>query len=205
MAAARAKTNSSDAISVKALEKREINVAIKGTAALIVHRWSDKAREQMLDKQMGATRQKKAPKDPVADYEASMYRLPDGSYGFPATAFKSATIGAARNFEDVTMTRLRTAIFVFGEGPEALVKIEGAPEPREDMVRISMGTADIRHRAMFPDWTATLKIRFLPAVLTEETVLALIDAGGMGGVGEWRPSKADTGLFGTYEITGVSS
>ena len=70
------------------------------------------------------------------------------------------------------------------------------------MVRVGMGTADIRFRAMFPDWDATLTIRYFPSILTEDSVLALIDASGAGGIGEWRPSKAKTGLFGTYEVTG---
>ena len=69
-------------------------------------------------------------------------------------------------------------------------------------MRIGMGTANLRHRAMFPEWKAILPITFLPSHVSRETVLALVDAAGMGGVGEWRPSapKSSTGTFGQFTL-----
>lgn len=187
-------------IYISKLERKQAIVSVKGTAPLIVHRFDEKAKRQMLEKQMGATRMKKEPKDPQADYERSLHRLPDGSAGFPATGFKAATIGAARYFDGVKMTELRRALFFTGEGEDQLVKIEGEHHMREDMVRISMGTADLRYRAQFDDWSATLKIWYMPSMLSLESLINLVDAGGSGGIGEWRPSKSDSGLFGTYEV-----
>jgi hypothetical protein len=37
-------------------------------------------------------------------------------------------------------------------------------------------------------------------MLSAESVIAIVDAAGLGGVGEWRPSKAKTGLYGTFEV-----
>ena len=76
------------------LEKKTISVHMKGTAPLIVHKWSEKARQQMLDQQMGKAKARRSRKTP-SPIESS-YRLPDESYGFPATGFKSAIVGAAR-------------------------------------------------------------------------------------------------------------
>ena len=41
------------------------------------------------------------------------------------------------------------------------------PDPimREDMVRVGMGTADIRYRAEFRDWSALLRISSYPDLI----------------------------------------
>ena len=64
------------------------------------------------------------------------------------------------------------------------------------------GVADLRYRYSFFPWSADLRIRFLPSVLTQDSVLALLDAAGYGGVGDWRPSapKSATGTFGQFEV-----
>jgi hypothetical protein len=189
-------------IQLARLESKTISLMVKGTAPLIVHKWAEKAMNEMLAKQMG----KKSPKefkDPQAQFESSLYRLPDGSHGFPVVAFKAATVGAARYFKGITMVQLSQGLRFHGEGPDQLAPITGEVVLREDMVKVGSGlnkVADIRYRGMFPDWTARLSISFLPSQITLDSVIAVVDAGGMGGIGEWRPEKAKTGTFGTYEV-----
>lgn len=192
------------AIQLVPLRINTMEVEIEGITPLIVHRWSEKAKKQMLDQQTGKTRMKKAPKDPNADYQSARYVLPDGRDAFPAVAFKAAMIGAARHFEGVTMTSLKAALFVEGIGPEQLVPIDGKPEMREDTVRIGMGTADLRYRPIYFPWSAKLTVRFVQSSITAESVIALVDAGGLGGVGEWRPSapKSYTGSYGQFRVKG---
>ena len=71
---------------------------------------------------------------------------------------------------------------------------------REDMVRVGMGTADIRYRAEYTNWQAVLRVQFMPNIIDLGSIVALIDAGGSNGVGEWRPEK--NGSFGTYQVIG---
>jgi hypothetical protein len=186
-------------IQLQRVERSTMLLRVVGLTPLIVHRFDEKAKQMMLDAQQGKKKTKTS-KDPQADYERSLYRLPDGQYGFPATGFKAATVDAARYFQGVRMTELRQALLFHGEGPDQLVAIEGTPVMREDTVRVGMGTADLRYRAMFEKWSATLKITYVPSLLSEESVITLVDAGGTGGIGEWRPSKAKTGSYGTYEV-----
>lgn len=175
-------------------------VTVKGITPLICNRFDEKAKQMMLDAQQGKKNPKEH-KDPQACFERSLYRMPDHGYGFPATAFKAATVDAARYFSGVKMTELRQALLFHGVGPDQLVRIEGSePVMREDTVRVGMGTADLRYRGMFMDWTATLTITYVPSLLDLGSVVTLVDAGGTGGVGEWRPGKAKTGSFGTYEV-----
>lgn len=189
-------------IQLQRIERATIIVPIVGTAPLIVHRFDEKAKEMMLQAQQTKTRAKKEPKNPVECYERSMYRLPDGGHGFPAVGFKAAMVDAARLFDGVKMTELRAALHVKGEGAEQLVRLRSATEPRmrEDTVRVGMGTADLRYRAEYTDWEAELMVHYIPSMISTASVIAIVDAAGMGGVGEWRPSKAKTGIYGTFEV-----
>jgi hypothetical protein len=196
----------STAITLGRIKREVVEIPIKGTAPLIVHRWSEKAKEMMLSAQQGKKTPKQA-KDPQADYEASMYRFADGGHGFPVMAFKSATVkGGGRVFgKAVKMTELRQVFTFVADGlgldGTQLARISGEPTMREDMVRVGMGTADIRFRAEYRDWSALLRVEYVPSVIDIESVVALVDAGGTNGVGEWRPEKS--GSYGTYEVIGL--
>lgn len=189
-------------IQIDRIPAETIRVPIVGTTPLIVHKFAEKAKRQMLDAMQGR-KTPKQPKDPQAEYESCFYRLSDGTPGIPASAFKQATIGAARFYgKDVSMTALKQYLFVHGEVGDdgrGLVRIDGEPQMREDVVKLGRSGADLRYRPEFPKWSALLDVTYVKSALTRGSVLSLIDAGGMGvGVGEWRPEK--DGDFGCYRI-----
>jgi len=182
------------AIELPPLKIETVQFLLVGDSPLIVHAWSEKAKKQMLDKQMGRATKKKEHKSPEADYEACFYRLPDGRYGFPSIGVKAAMVSAAR-FVDAKMTVLRGAVHIDGE----LVEIIGDPQPREDMVRVGLGTADIRYRPEFVAWRMPVKIKFNAAVITPEQIANLLNNAGFGvGLGEWRPEK--NGSYGRFHV-----
>ncbi|MCA0338457.1 MAG: hypothetical protein LCH99_01840 [Proteobacteria bacterium] len=189
-----------------------MEVTIVGDSPLIVHAWSHKAKKEMLDKQMKKAKGAKEPKDPVADYESSLYRLGEGAYGFPSVGFKNAAVTAGTSVAGLTKIAARQAFHILGEdvdiagaypGTKArhnLVRVEGgAPSMREDMVRVGMGTADLRYRGEFADWHAKLLVRYNANVLSEEQILNLINVAGFAvGVGEWRPER--DGMNGMFHV-----
>lgn len=182
-------------LEVPALELRTVNLHLVGDSPLICHAWSEKAKKQMRDKQMGRAQQKKEPKNPEQDYEEAFYRLPDGTAAFPTIAFKAAAVNAATQVSGLTKTFLRGAFHTVGE----LVAVQGAPRMREDMVRIAMGTADIRYRPEFPSWAVTLPVRFNTRSVTLEQIIHLFNQAGFSvGVGEWRPEK--DGSYGMFHV-----
>lgn len=188
---------------LRRLRRETFVVPIRGVAPLIVNRWSEKAKRQMLEAQQTKAKAKKPPKDPIADYEASRYRMPDGSDGFPATAFKAAIVHAARLFDkSLTQVIMKQAVLVSGEGPEQLVPIRGEVSMREDTPRNANGIADLRYRAQFWPWEATLHVVCVEGQFDQDSILALVDAAGIGGVGEWRPTspKSATGTYGRFEV-----
>lgn len=187
-----------------------MEVTIIGDTPLIVHAWSEKSKREMLDKQLKKAKGAKAAKDPVADFEASLYRLEDGGYGFPSVGFKNAAVTAGTSVAGLTKIAARQAFHIVGEdvdiegifeGTKArtnLVRIDGGePQMREDMVRVGQGTADIRYRGEFVDWRATILVRYNSNVLSESQILNLLNTAGFAvGIGEWRPEKnGQSGMF----------
>lgn len=194
---------SAPVIEVSPLSLTTLEVPIKGITPLITNAWSEKAKQMMLDAQQGKAKPKKQPKDPQQDYHDSRYIIDDERDGFPAVAFKASIVTAARMFDkSVTMRALQTLIFVQGEGPEMLVPIDGQRSMREDCVRVGNGVADLRYRAQYDNWRTLLRIQFPSSQITPASVIALVEAGGFGGVGEWRPSapKGHTGIYGRFAI-----
>lgn len=176
------------------LRVKTLKLRLHGTAPLISHKWADKAKQQMLDKQMKKASSGKVAKDPEQDYHDSMYKDADGDYAFPAIAFKAAAVRAG-TYADQKMSYLRGAFQIAGE----FVKIEGVPNMREDMVRVGMGTADIRYRGEFNDWACELTLRYNENAISLDQLVNLFRIAGFSvGIGEWRPER--DGQYGTFEI-----
>jgi hypothetical protein len=185
-----------EVVELKAIELKHILLELEGDSPLIVHAWSAKAKKEMLDKQMKKAKSAKTAKDPERDYEEAFYRLPNGKPGFPTIGFKQSAVSAGGRFSDgLKMTELRGSFFIEGE----LVEIIGDPRMREDMVKIAMGTADIRYRPEFPEWRVKLPIKYNAAAISLEQLVNLFNLAGFGvGVGEWRPEK--DGQYGMFHV-----
>jgi len=203
--AKKATAKAEETIDLKRLTEVRLSVPIIGLTPLISHRWSEKAKRMMPghpDKEI--IKVEKGLYKPEEEAEACLYRLPDGRPGHPATGFKSAIVGGARFFEKLAMVDCKIMIFVEGEGPEQLVPVEGELVLREDLPRNSGrdSNATLRYRYMLADWKSRLIVRFVPTSITPSSIVNLIDAGGRGGVGDWRPSspKSYTGTYGTWRV-----
>ena len=189
------------------IDVREIQIRLKGVSPLICHAWSDKAKRQMLDRQMKKAKTAKESKDPFQDFCDSLYWLSEkparptqadvdrAVFGFPAVAFKAAAVGACRFSEGIRMTEARGAFHVTGE----LARLSTTPRMREDMVRVGMGTADIRYRGQFDPWSVDLVVSYNAAAISVEQIANLFRLAGFGvGCGEWRPER--DGSYGRFVV-----
>lgn len=197
-------------IELPKLDIQMMEATLIGDTPLIVHAWSMKAKREMLQKQMKQAKGAKEAKNPVDDFEQSMYRFEDGGYGFPSVAFKNAAVTAVTSVSGITKVSARQAFHIVGDGVDVkgafngtasrvnLVRVEGGkPRMREDMVRVGMGTADLRYRAEFWPWHATVLVRFNGNVLSPSQILNILNVAGFAcGVGEWRPERdGESGMF----------
>lgn len=174
---------------------------------IVLHRFSEKAKKQMLDVMLTKKKAKelRGLKDPNQEYEDSMYRLPDGRPAFPADGFKACAVRGGKAAKMV-MTDLRGAFFIKGVYSPAdgrdLVPLEPVDcevEPREDVVHLSNGSTDLRYRGQIRKWRATMRVDYNSGTISPEQIINIFEAGGFGvGVGEWRPERS--GSFGRFHV-----
>ena len=205
-------------VAIKPLDIKMVPIRIVGDTPLIVHAWSEKAKKMMLDAQTKATKTKaKEARNPIDEFINSMYWLtpvPESTedafvkavkkgakWGFPVGAIKQAANSAAYRLGWVkNQMELRGAYFLKTEFGD-MAQISGsAPEMREDMVRIGMGSADLRYRAEYKNWEMNMILQYnASGNLTIEQIINCINAGGYAvGIGEWRPER--DGDFGRFHI-----
>lgn len=205
-------TASAKAIQISAPDFRIIQLKIRGTAPLVINRFSAKAMEIMrATQEAGSTARSKKTreaKDFDALYEGAKHTSDDGWEGIHAAAFRNGAISACRAC-GFKMTHAKLAFSVIADGFDRvdgapLVRLtEGVSEPWVAPTRNATGVVDLRCRPMYRTWASQLRIRFDRGMLTEEDVVNLIARVGMQvGIGEGRPdSKASAGLgFGLFEI-----
>lgn len=201
-------------ITIPAIDIRNAIITLKGDSPLIVHKWSEKAKKMMLDKQMKvATTKGHDAKDPFADFVDTIYFLsgkPESAtpeafeealsngarFGFPSVGVKASAVSAGfRAGVTKNLVSMNGAFHI----DEEYVEIKGVPQIREDMVRVGMGTADIRYRAEFPEWSTTFVVKYNAGVISLAQLCNLFNLGGFAvGIGEWRPEKG--GTYGRYHV-----
>lgn len=214
-----AKKAEQELIQIVPLDIKRVKVRIVGDSPLIVHAWSEKAKKMMLDTQMGVTKTKaREVKNPIEDFITSMYWLTDipteyteeaffnavkngAKWGFPTGAIKQAANSAAYRLKWVkNQMELRGAYFLKSEYGD-MAEIKGStPEMREDMVKVGLGSADIRYRGVFKEWSMDLILEYnASGGMKLEQIMNCINAGGYCvGIGEWRPER--DGDFGKFHI-----
>lgn len=211
------KKAATEVIEIRPIEIKKVTIRIVGDTPLIMHAWSEKAKRMMLEAQMGVAKgKKKEAKNPVDDFIRSMYWLTpmpeDGTmesfeeaiangarFGFPVTAFKQAAISAAYRMGWAKDKMSMRGAFFIDSDENGMIEIHSdTPEMREDMVKVGMGTADIRYRGEFKNWYADLTISYNSnGQYSLENIVNIINAGGyVCGVGEWRPERdGQNGMF----------
>lgn len=183
-------------IAIPRIEMISAPLTLVGRSSLIVHAWSQKAITEMLDKQKGKAKAAREKKDPEADFLASKYLDTDGRDCIPAIAIKNAIRDAASFASGVTKVLIRGAVFVEGE----LLPLRFSEcRMRQDIVRVGMGTADVRFRAEYLDWEVDCVLQHISNVMTTSQAVNLLDIAGQAiGLCEWRPQR--NGVHGTFSV-----
>lgn len=209
------KTTETKQLVIPPIDIRFVDLYIIGDSPLIMHAWSEKAKRMILEKQMKIAKAKGHDvRNPVEDFIDSMYwglgkpetpteeafneAIANGAtFKFPTVAFKESAVAAGFR-SDILKNKVTgyAAFHILGE----YTQIFGStPVMREDMVRIGMGTADLRYRGQFDEWYTKLQIRYNAGVITVEQIANLLNFGGFAcGLGEWRAEKG--GSFGFYHV-----
>lgn len=185
---------------------------IKGTAPLVIHRFSHKTKNEMLQKmeagRVAGSKKNREAKDSNASFNASRYVHKDGWDGFNASSIRAAMISACR-LVGFKMTLAKMSVFVEPDGwdkeePQIpLIRIHGKPVRQDDMARVETGQPYVTVRAAYHDWTADIKIRWDADQFNVSDITNLLARVGMQvGIGEGRPdSRHSVGMgWGTFTV-----
>lgn len=186
---------------------------IVGTAPLVIHRFSAKAKNRMLEKIRSGTDRKAGKKqfeatDTDDTFNQARYISPAGWDGFNVSAIRCALIDACRlvNFK---MTLAKLSVFTEADGrdkaePEfGLVRIYGKARKLEMVARVETGQAYMTVRPIYDEWSAKVRVSFDADQFSLGDVTNLLArAGAQVGIGEGRPySKNSAGMgWGTFRI-----
>lgn len=193
------------------MDVRTFDVILRGLSPLIVHKFSEKAKKQIEDKQAKKAVKGKEKREPKLEYLAACYVMPGSEagkegcvYAIKAAAFKCAAVGACR-YIDMTMQFAKGAFFIEAEADGLIpLKFSGThPRMHEDAVRIGQGgTLDLRYRPEFAEWSVAVKVRYNATAISAEQIINLLNyAGFHSGVGELRPEKGNGGgQNGLFEV-----
>lgn len=190
-------------INLKQIRSENLSFTIRGISPLIQHAWSEKAKEMMREKHAGKKSKNRDVRDPASEMRAATYYTDEEKYGIPAMAFKSSLIAAAHKDIGIEKTLLRKALFIHCDDSNGVMEME-CPDPvmREDCVRVGAGSADLRYRPEFRDWSVRVSVTFDSELLQVQDIINLVNRAGFGcGIGEWRPEKG--GEFGRFEVDTV--
>lgn len=205
-------TSGTKSVAIKAPNFAQASFHIRGTAPLVIHRFSAKTKNEMKLKmetgKAASSRKNREAKDTNDLYNEARYTSKEGWDGFHAAALRNAMISACR-LVGFKMTLAKLSVFIVADGwdkvePQIpLVRIIGEPVKQEDMARVETGQPYVTVRAAYHNWEAKIKIRWDADQFTVDDITNLLMRVGVQvGLCEGRPdSKNSAGMgWGLFEI-----
>jgi hypothetical protein len=176
-------------------EPYTVAVAIRGSAAILFHRWSN---ESVAAKSAAAKNSKAKKSDDLASY---VYRCDNGHLGLPGEYLRQSIIGAARFRQDPRSPR-KSAMDLFKAGVVSITELAdlGVEDPDyidRRRVLIQRNAITRERPALREGWEATIDLMvLLPEYIDRTLLLEVIgQAGRLIGVGDFRPT------YGRFAVT----
>jgi len=129
-------------------------------------------------------------RDPQREYEASLYPIPGGGFGFPAVAIKQAMASGVGKDYGITKGKVYQYVHIYGvkDAPD-LVRLVGEPKQHDSIVRQGHAPA-MRFRGCFYEWSIDLELDYDTKTFTAETIVNMLARAGLYvGIGDGRPEK----------------
>lgn len=200
---AKAEEKAEEKAEVEAVRIEHFELEVEGIRPLMEHKFSDRSKEQMLNKQKGKTKEISKRDDGVIarEIEECIHRTSDGQVGFPAAGFKKAMVEAAPYLQGLNKKLSRGAFYVMGDDAD-LVPMEYKKQLiNESVVRLSGPgrPAQVRFRPVFTKWKCRLPIKYNARQITPQEIIALANTAGFHiGVGDFRPQCS--GTYGMFQV-----
>ena len=163
-------------ISIPGVKIKYMNVTIEGVTPLLTAAWNPEVMQDIMDAQQGISVAKR-PRDPDAEYEASIYRTEDGECGFIAGAVKNAMVAACR-FNKIKMTEARGLFFIIGEILPLRIPSSMPVKHKNVMAKLNGRVSTPVYRMKYDVWEMDLTIQYNAGSISEESILNLLEIAG---------------------------
>lgn len=186
------------------VKRATIGFNVVGITPFVANRMSEKVKMGLLlprgGRMTSADKLTNLKHEPRTEFRNSIYTLNEGPTlaAVPSAAFKRAIANAALDVPGAKKTQIGRLSWVEGQ----LVSLYGEPELFMAIVRQAGidRTPDVRTRAIFPQWAATVEMSFITPLLNETTLANLLAAAGLiVGVGDGRQEKGALN-FGQFRL-----
>lgn len=183
------------------IQVEEMSVKIVGTSPLLMDRFPDAARQEIIDKQAGVSKGQKKKREIKKEMHDAVHLTPKGKPGFPAQGFKKGMVDATSLASDSVRTFNKKHVVGL-----QIVNCEGGIVPlkfsKQDILQHTIG-CNTKFSPQFHDWSCVLSIRYDSSNISAADIINLLKYAGFHvGVGAWRPKGKDggSGSFGMYDV-----
>jgi len=139
--------------------------------------------------------------------EAGAYRLPNGALGFPATGVRNATLSGAKGLR-LGKKALRPLLAGSLLPADPMFPLTDSVGEAIEKYEIDVQRAVVQRQGIMrarpridPPWFLVCSFRYNPVVTIEHIETALIEAGKVVGLGDYRIEK--TGWYGAFEVDAI--
>jgi len=180
--------------------RTRIPLRLTFTSPILMHRWGQKAVQEMLSKMTGF-KMPEEHKDLTKEFEQSWYRNQNGVVGLPCRLIKACfKQGAGETKKVVGGPTLGRHLCVVGEF--APLRLSGKMEMYTCACKVGLWNdrvVDMRARAIIPEGsTCDIVLEFGDRLTPDQVMSAVVAAGQCIGVCDWRMEKG--GEYGGFEV-----
>lgn len=188
-------------IVVEGLNLQTIKLNIVGKRPLLMDKFTDAAKDAILDKQMGISKSnKKRTRVIQTEIDSAIHKTSTGKVGFPEVGFKRGMMECTSFIGDKFFSKklIQGAVQIMN-AQDGLILIKSK---KQDVLKHNI-QHNIKFTPQFHDWSCELVISYDANTIAPTDIIKLLDyAGHYVGIGAWRPKSGGggSGTYGMYEV-----
>ncbi len=188
-------------VSLQRINVGSVTVKINGKTPLLMDKFPDNVKKEILDKQSGVAKgNKKKVRDTKEEIQQAIHMTNSGNIGYPVFGFKKGMMECTSFVGDKMFSKkLVSGAVKIMNAEDGLIPIKFK---KQDVLQHNIG-AQTKFTPQFHDWSCELVLRYDKNNISAQDIITLINyAGFYNGVGAWRPKSGGggSGEYGMYEV-----
>ena len=188
-------------IVIQPIRLDRIKVPIKGKTNLIMARFPEEVKKEILGKQSGIAKgNKKKVRDTKQEIQDAIHITSNGEIGFPAFGFKKGMMECTSFVGDKNFSKKLVS------GAVKIMNVDNGLIPikfgKQTVLEHNVGS-NTKFSPMFHNWSCELDIEYDQNNISAQDIITLLNyAGFYNGIGSWRPKGGGggSGEYGMYEV-----